>query len=116
MRYFYEGDYDSCYQVSKRVLEEDPYHLATLPIHTASLVMLDMKSIVFYVAHQLVNAYPTSAVTWFTAGCYYFMVKKFQQARRLFNKALSMDHNFAPAWFTAGCYYFMVKKFEQARR
>lgn len=102
MRYFYEGDYDSCYQVSKRVLEDDPYHLATLPVHTASLVMLDMKSVVFYVAHQLVNAYPTAAVTWFTAGCYYYMVKKYEHARRFFHKALAMDHNFAPAWIAYG--------------
>lgn len=101
-RYFYEGDYESCYLISRKVLEEDPYHLATLPVHIASLVMLDMKNIVFYIAHQLVNAYPTAAVAWFTAGCYYYLTKKYEHARRFFNKALSMDHNFAPAWIAYG--------------
>jgi len=101
-RYFYEGDYESCYQMSKRVLEDDPYHLATLPVHIAALVMLDMKSVVFYVAHQLVNAYPTTAVAWFAAGCYYYMVRKYEQARRLFHKALGCDRNFAPAWIAFG--------------
>jgi len=101
-RYFYEGDYESCYMVSKRVLEEDPYHLATLPVHIASLVMLDMKNVVFYVAHQLVNAYPSSAVAWFTAGCYYYMIRKYEYARRFFHKALNLDHNFAPAWIAYG--------------
>jgi len=101
-RYFYEGDYKSSYDVSKRVLEDDPYHLAALPAHIASLVMLDMKSALFYVAHQLVNAYPSTPVAWFTAGCYYFMVKKYEHARRFFHKSLSLDHNFAPAWIAYG--------------
>lgn len=101
-RYFYEGDYESCYLISKRVLEEDPYHLATLPVHIASLVMLDMKNVVFYVAHQLVNAYPSASVAWFTAGCYYYMIRKYEHARRFFHKALAFDHNFAPAWIAYG--------------
>eukprot|EP00927_Polykrikos_kofoidii_P049073 TRINITY_DN43203_c0_g1_i1.p1 TRINITY_DN43203_c0_g1~~TRINITY_DN43203_c0_g1_i1.p1 ORF type:complete len:596 (-),score=102.27 TRINITY_DN43203_c0_g1_i1:123-1910(-) len=101
-RYFYEGDFESCYVISKRVLEDDPYHLAVLPVHIASLVMMDMKSAVFYVAHQLVNAYPTAPVAWFTAGCYYFMVKKYEHARRFFHKAIALDHNFAPAWIAYG--------------
>jgi len=101
-RCFYEGDYESCYLISKRVLEDDPYHLATLPVHIASLVMLDMKNVVFYVAHQLVNAYPGSAVAWFCAGCYYYMIKKYEHARRFFHKALALDHNFAPAWIAYG--------------
>lgn len=101
-RCFYEGDYESCYLISKRVLEDDPYHLATLPVHIASLVMLDMKNVVFYVAHQLVNAYPSAAVAWFTAGCYYYMIRKFEHARRFFHKALALDHNFAPAWIAYG--------------
>lgn len=101
-RYFYEGDHESCYLISKRVLEEDPYHLGVLPVHIASLVSLDMKSAVFYVAHQLVNAYPMAPVAWFTAGCYYFMVKKYEHARRFFHKALGLDHNFAPAWIAYG--------------
>jgi len=101
-RCFYEGDYESCYLISKRVLEDDPYHLATLPVHIASLVMLDMKNVVFYVAHQLVNAYPGAAVAWFCAGCYYYMIKKYEHARRFFHKALALDHNFAPAWIAYG--------------
>lgn len=101
-RYFYEGDFESCYLVSKRVLEEDPYHLATLPVHVASLVMLEMKNVVFYIAHQLVNAYPSEAVAWFTAGCYYYMIRKYEHARRFFHKALVLDRNFAPAWIAYG--------------
>mmetsp|Transcript_52974 Transcript_52974/g.172423 ORF Transcript_52974/g.172423 Transcript_52974/m.172423 type:complete len:569 (-) Transcript_52974:67-1773(-) len=113
-KFFYEGDYESCYQVSKRVLEVDPYHLAALPVHIGSLVMLEKKSVVFYVAHQLVNAHPATAVAWFTVGCYYYMVKKYQSARRFFNKALALDHNFAPAWIAYGHAFALQKESDQA--
>ncbi|CAK0895839.1 unnamed protein product [Prorocentrum cordatum] len=101
-RHFCEGLYQSCYQVSKGVLEEDPYHLKVMPAHVASLVMLEQKSLVYYVAHKLVNAYPSSAVAWFAAGCYNYMVKKYEPARRFYHKALSLDHTFAPAWVAYG--------------
>eukprot|EP00811_Abedinium_folium_P011427 NODE_2057_length_2304_cov_6.105191.p1 GENE.NODE_2057_length_2304_cov_6.105191~~NODE_2057_length_2304_cov_6.105191.p1 ORF type:complete len:252 (-),score=92.93 NODE_2057_length_2304_cov_6.105191:1162-1917(-) len=64
--------------------------------------MLDMKNVVFYVAHQLINAYPSAAVAWFTAGCYYYMIRKYEHARRFFHKALVLDHNFAPGWIAYG--------------
>jgi len=113
-RYFYEGDYESCYNISKKVLEEDPYHLGALPVHIASLVMLDMKNVVFYVAHQLVNAYPTASVAWFTAGCYYYMTRKYEHARRFFHKALALDHNFAPAWIAYGHAFAQYDESDQA--
>ncbi|CAE7860709.1 Cdc16, partial [Symbiodinium microadriaticum] len=101
-RFFCQGDYESCFLVSKQVLEDDPYHLAALPVHISSLVMLNMTNVVFYVAHQLMNAYPTAAVAWFTAGCYYYMIRKYELARRFLHKALSLDSAFAPAWIAFG--------------
>jgi len=102
IRSFYEGDYERCYAISIQVLEDDPYHLPILPIHVASLVMLDRKNVVFYVAHQLINAYPSEAVAWFTVGCYYHMIKKYERARTFFQKAFVYDRNFAPAWIAFG--------------
>jgi len=102
IRYFYEGDYERCYHISMQVLEDDPYHLQILPVHVASMVMLDRKNVVFYVAHQLINAYPAEAVAWFTVGCYYHMIKKYERARSFFQKALLYDRNFAPAWIAFG--------------
>eukprot|EP00405_Crypthecodinium_cohnii_P056064 CAMPEP_0206613490 /NCGR_PEP_ID=MMETSP0325_2-20121206/56740_1 /ASSEMBLY_ACC=CAM_ASM_000347 /TAXON_ID=2866 /ORGANISM="Crypthecodinium cohnii, Strain Seligo" /LENGTH=570 /DNA_ID=CAMNT_0054133631 /DNA_START=46 /DNA_END=1758 /DNA_ORIENTATION=+ len=113
-KFFYEGDYESCYEVSKRVLESDQFHLGALPVHIASLVMLNKKSVVFYVAHNLVNAQPNSSVAWFSVGCYYFMVKKYQQARRFFNKALALENAFAPAWIAYGHAFALQKESDQA--
>jgi len=99
---FYAGKYEACYDVSKIALEIDPYHLNVLPVHVAALVQLGRKSVVFYISHQLVNAYPQSAVSWFAAGCYYFLIKKYEHARRFFHKATQIDTNFAPAWIAYG--------------
>ncbi|CAJ1399836.1 unnamed protein product [Effrenium voratum] len=100
--------------VSKKVLEEDPYHLAALPVHISSLVMLNMTNVVFYVAHQLMNAYPSTAVAWYTAGCYYYMIKKYEHARRFFHKALSFDTCFAPAWVAYGHAFAQHDESDQA--
>jgi anaphase-promoting complex subunit 6 len=102
IRYFYEGKYDKCYETSKLALEHDPYQLSVLPVHVAALVHLGHNGTVFYIAHQLVHAYPSAAVSWFAAGCYYFLIKKYEQARRFFAKATQLDTTFAPAWIAYG--------------
>jgi anaphase-promoting complex subunit 6 len=88
--------------MSKRVLEEDPFHLSTMPIHVVSLVELEKKNVVFCVAQKLFNAYPNEAVSWFAAGCYYYSIKRYEHARRFLHKAKSLDHSFAPAWIAYG--------------
>ena len=113
-RFFGQGDYESCQMVSKKVLEEDPYHLSALPVHISSLVMLNMTNVVFYVAHQLMNAYPSAAIAWYTAGCYYYMIKKYEHARRFFHKALRFDGSFAPAWVAYGHAFAQHDESDQA--
>jgi len=101
-RHYRSGDYQKCYTVSKRVLEDDPYHLGILPVHIASLVHLEMKSVVFYIAHKVTAAYPNHAVAWFAAGCYYYLIKKYESARRFFGRAAKIDGRFAAAWIAYG--------------
>lgn len=113
-RFFGQGDFESCLIVSKKVLEEDPYHLAALPVHISSLVMLNMTNVVYYVAHQLMAAYPSTAIAWYTAGCYYYMIKKYEHARHFFHKALRFDGLFAPAWVAYGHSFAQHDESDQA--
>ncbi|CAK9012595.1 unnamed protein product [Durusdinium trenchii] len=76
--------------------------------------MLNMTNVVFYVAHQLMNAYPSTAIAWFTAGCYYYMIKKYEHARRFFHKALRFDGRFAPAWVAYGHAFAQHDESDQA--
>lgn len=45
-----------------------------------------MKSQLFYTAHQLVEAGPKKAVSWFAVGCYYHLLSKNDLAQRYFLK------------------------------
>lgn len=49
-------------------------------------VELKMKSQLFYTAHQLVEAGPRQAVSWFAVGCYYHLLGKNELAQRYFLK------------------------------
>ncbi|CAN0444800.1 unnamed protein product, partial [Discosporangium mesarthrocarpum] len=49
-------------------------------------VDLKMKSQLFYTAHQLVEAGPKQAVSWFATGCYYHLLGKNDLAQRHFLK------------------------------
>lgn len=45
-----------------------------------------MKNQLFYTAHQLVEAGPKQAVSWFAVGCYYHLLDKNELAQRYFLK------------------------------
>lgn len=45
-----------------------------------------MKSQLFYTAHQLVEAGPKQAVSWFAVACYYHLLDKNELAQRYFLK------------------------------
>ncbi|CAD7924147.1 unnamed protein product [Amoebophrya sp. A120] len=113
-KYFQQGDYTSSYVVSKSILERDPYELEVLPCHIASLLMTENKTLVFYIAHQLINAYPQYAVAWFAAGCYYYLSKRYDAARKFFGKATLLDHNFTPAWIAYGHSFSLQEESDQA--
>jgi anaphase-promoting complex subunit 6 len=60
----------------------DPYQEECLTSHIVALVELKRCSDLFHYAHELVESAPESALSWFAVGCYYFIIKKFDQAQR----------------------------------
>ena len=63
---------------------------------------------------QLVEEYPTSAVSWYAVGCYYHMIADFENARRYFSKSTTLDHRFAPAWVGFGHAFAAQDESDQA--
>lgn len=53
-------------------------------------------------SHKLVEEYPNQALSWYAVGCYYMCTKQYEQARRFFGKATSLDRNSAPSWLGFG--------------
>jgi len=98
-----QGDPTSSYLLSKRVLElQDPFHFDVLPTHLAALVLLNNRSLLAYIAHQLLHCYPYHCIAWFAGGCYYYVIRKFDLARKFLLKSTLLNHNFAPAWILYG--------------
>ena len=53
-------------------------------------------------------------MSWFAVGCYYQLVADFENARRYFSKATSLNHRFAPAWVGFGHAFAAQDESDQA--
>jgi anaphase-promoting complex subunit 6 len=67
-----------------RVHEGDPYNVKVVPIYVATMVELSKKRDLYQYAHHLVDVYPKKACSWYTVGCYYLLIQKFDAAQRYF--------------------------------
>ncbi|KAL6762480.1 hypothetical protein V8C86DRAFT_1825113 [Haematococcus lacustris] len=99
---YQQGAYEACYEVTAAVLQADPYALQAVPLHLSACCVLGKRNELFMRGHKLVAEHPDLAVAWFAVGTYYMATCQFDQARRYFGKATSMDPLFAPAWVAFG--------------
>eukprot|EP01134_Creolimax_fragrantissima_P001712 CFRG1712T1 len=53
--------YRKCFEITSKILHDDPYHLACLALHVDVLVALSKKNDLFLIAHKLVETSPKSA-------------------------------------------------------
>lgn len=113
-RYYFNCDYHSAYELSSSVLERDVHHTGCLPVYISSLMEIDKPTKLFDIAHQLVDLYPESAISWFAVGCYYLVINKVEPARRYLSKATSLDNVFGPAWLVYGHSFAVEREHDQA--
>ncbi|KAE8713026.1 Anaphase-promoting complex subunit 6 [Hibiscus syriacus] len=86
--YYQSGEYQKCFELTSALLEKDPFHLKCTVVHLAAAMEL--------------------------VGCYYYCIKKYDQSRRYFSKATSLDGTFAPAWIGFGNAYAVREEGDQA--
>lgn len=113
-RYYYKCCFVSCFQLTRRVLEEDPYNTECLPIHIACLIELQQANTLFLLAHKLVDLYPEMALAWFAVGCYYYLIGKNEHARRYLSKATTINKVFGPAWIAFAHSFAAENEHDQA--
>lgn len=113
-RHYFNCDYYSAYQLSTGILERDAHHIQCLPIYISSLMEIDKTTQLFNIAHQLVDLYPESAISWFAVGCYYLIINKMEPARRYLSKATTLDNVFGPAWLVYGHSFAVEREHDQA--
>ena len=112
--HYYMQRYTDSYGLTTTILANDPFQHQCLPIHLCSLVELDKRSELFYTAHKLVDAYPALAISWFAVGCYYYAIRRMDQARKFFSKATSLDNRFLSAWIGVGNSFAATDECDQA--
>ncbi|XP_054286100.1 cell division cycle protein 16 homolog [Macrosteles quadrilineatus] len=101
-RLLYDCAFKQSYALTVDILKADTFHKLGLQVHIACLVQLKKHSALFYLAHQLVDTYPSRAVTWYAVGCYYLVIGKLITARTYLGKAVYIDKCFGPAWLAYG--------------
>jgi len=99
---YYKNKFNKCYDITKLIVEKDPFHSGILACHFCTLVELKKKAELYLKAHQLVNEYPRRAISWFGVGCYYYLTGNYDCARRFFSKATKLDSNHIPSWIGFG--------------
>ncbi|XP_019187177.1 PREDICTED: anaphase-promoting complex subunit 6 [Ipomoea nil] len=107
-------EYQKCFELTSTLLEKDPFHLKSTLVHLAAAMELGHSNELYVMASNLVKDYPQQALSWFAVGCYYYCIKKYEQARRYFSKATSLDGTFAPAWIGYGNAYAAREEGDQA--
>ncbi|RHZ52105.1 hypothetical protein Glove_465g33 [Diversispora epigaea] len=106
--------FKECYEVTKKILEQDMHNHACLPIHIVCLHELREKNKLFLLAHELVENLPDKAVTWFSIGCYNYLIGRNDESRRYFIKASTMDSHYGPAWIGFGHTFAAESEHDQA--
>ncbi|KRH26164.1 hypothetical protein GLYMA_12G156300v4 [Glycine max] len=113
--YYYQcGEYQKCFELTNDLLEKDLFHLKTTLVHLAAAVELGHSNELYLMSCNLVKDYPQMALSWFAVGCYYYSIKKYDQSRRYFSKATSLDGTFLPAWIGYGNAYAAQEEGDQA--
>ncbi|XP_023516531.1 anaphase-promoting complex subunit 6-like isoform X1 [Cucurbita pepo subsp. pepo] len=108
------GEYQKCFELTSVLLEKDPFHLKSTLVHLAAAMELGHSNELYLMACNLVKDYPQKALSWFAVGCYYYCIKKYDQSRRFFSKATTLDGTFAPAWIGYGNAYAAQEEGDQA--
>uniref|UniRef100_K3WU73 Uncharacterized protein n=1 Tax=Globisporangium ultimum (strain ATCC 200006 / CBS 805.95 / DAOM BR144) TaxID=431595 RepID=K3WU73_GLOUD len=112
--YYYQHDIQKANEICEWVRDEDPFNSRLITVYVATLVELGKKRELYHYAHQMVDVYPKKASAWYTVGCYYLLVKKYEAAQRYFHKATTLEPTYAPAWIGFGNSFAAQDESDQA--
>ncbi|KAF1328901.1 Cell division cycle protein 16, partial [Globisporangium splendens] len=112
--YYYQHDIQKANEICEWVRDEDPFNSRVIAVYVATLVELGKKRELYHYAHQMVDVYPKKASAWYTVGCYYLLVKKYEAAQRYFHKATTLEPTYAPAWIGFGNSFAAQDESDQA--
>lgn len=95
-------DINDAYDLSKKVIEEDPLKLEILPVYCCCLLEKEDHSQLYKVAGMLDENYSNHPIAPYAIGLYLFLSKKYDLARKYFKKANYMDKSYIYSWIAMG--------------
>ena len=114
-------------------MKADPNHQACLPIYITCLealknsqskfnskirfnvMILDFVELgLFTLSHRLVDSEPDNATSWFSVGCYYYVIGRYEESRKYLHKATTLDRNLGAAWLMRGHAFAAENEHDQA--
>ena len=87
-----------CYRLSKEIMDEYPLNREILISHIMSLVELGKQSELYKICYDLIESYPSNAISWVAVGSYYYMIGRYDVSRRHLSKATRIDKYCYHAW------------------
>lgn len=95
-------DINEAYELSQKVIEEDPLKLEILPVYCCCLLEKEDHSQLYKVAGMLDENYSNHPIAPYAIGLYLFLSKKYDLARKYFKKANYMDKSYIYSWIAMG--------------
>ena len=107
-------NFEEALQLTTKILSKDPYNVVSLPIHISCLYETKKKNILFVFAHELVDLFPRSYVSWYAVAMYYLLISKYHEARRYFSKSTLMAPDFGLGWIGFALSFSLDGEHDQA--
>ena len=107
-------NFSECYNICVKIIYEDPLFFEIIPTYCVSLLELNQVGELYYCAHNLIENYPQHPLSWFSIGCYYYCINKYELARKYFQKANLIDRNYIYGWVGFGHTFAIQDESDQA--
>ncbi|CAD8096894.1 unnamed protein product [Paramecium sonneborni] len=111
---YYNYDIASAYDWSLKAIKQDPLYFEVIPTYVSCLLELEQIAELYYCAHNLIENYAQNALSWFVVGVYYFSTKKYEVARKQFQKSIQLDQHLIYSWIGLAHSYAIQDESDQA--
>lgn len=113
-QYFNNYQINHAFEISNKILDKNYFHFENLLIYSEILVEKRMISDLFTCSTNLAENYPEHFITFHIFGMYYFLLKKYEQSRKFFNKAIQLNKDCLKSWIMLGHSFANQEESEQA--
>lgn len=96
---------NNAYEICKKILDQNQFHFETILIYSEILIEKEEISELFSYSSKLAENFPDHFATFHIFGMYYFYLKKYDAARRYFNKAIHLNNYSLQTWLMLGHTY-----------